>query len=189
MTFSLRTLLLLFPALIVSYGLAYAWDGLGFRCVMFRWHGQRSQVRMLAEMHPPNIIISVTNANLWLQQKLPATHPHYRLYRSWLYEQQDCWGQPLVCVALNERDEPVPELDLTTRCGIYSLGNDGVSHSHGNDPDDLNSWNSTDDYYHDLSRRTLAEWRQAEALATTPWFFGAVLCCWGIHRWVQKTRF
>lgn len=46
---------------------------------------------------------------------------------------QDAWGHRFVYV--------VPGIHNTNAFDLYSLGEDGVSKSAGNDPDDINNWN------------------------------------------------
>ena len=48
------------------------------------------------------------------------------------HDHRDSWGNPYRCTMAKEGE--------TTRLGVYSTGEDGISRSHGNDPDDLNSW-------------------------------------------------
>lgn len=47
---------------------------------------------------------------------------------------KDPWGQDLVC--------RIPGTHNATGADVYSLGRDGQSSSGGNDPDDINNWNS-----------------------------------------------
>ena len=64
----------------------------------------------------------------------------------------DHWGNPYVCV---KNDTPSEE-----RWQFYSNGLDRVSQSNGSDPDDLNSWDLSSEYYVALDKSN----GQADAL-------------------------
>lgn len=51
----------------------------------------------------------------------------------------DPWGRPYLFI----REAPAGPREF----GIYSMGADGKSASQGEDPDDLNTWSGTQDYY------------------------------------------
>ena len=53
---------------------------------------------------------------------------------------KDPWGRDLVC--------RIPGTHHTGGADVYSLGEDGLSSSGGNDPDDINNWNSARPWSH-----------------------------------------
>ena len=188
MRFSLRTLMLLFPALIVSYGLAYGCVRVELRnsCSLQTWHNQLNMMSIDYEMaQETKQTISVTKANQWFQGRLKA----YNTSNWWLVTREDNWGNPIRCVALDEQNQPLPNVDSTMRYGFYSCGEDGISHSHGNDSDDLNTWNSTNDYYVAWTKQWCRECYQRQALWLTPWYFGGILFFWWLNHFVRRQKF
>jgi len=62
------------------------------------------------------------------------------LYHVTSYQRLKRWQVPPVYVV----DESIPD-----GCGFYTVGDDGLSSSNGNDPDDINSWDpSSISFYH-----------------------------------------
>lgn len=72
-------------------------------------------------------------------------------------ESRDIWGNPYRCAQLTEGE--------TSRLGVYSTGEDGLSRSHGSDPDDLNSWSYNGRSYYRKQDRTRELHRMAANLA------------------------
>ena len=76
-------------------------------------------------------VVDVDTVNAWLagdvsEEEQPLLGPQPEL---------DAWKHPYRCVRdIRGADE------AQIAVGAYSLGEDGVSNSNGNDPDDLNSW-------------------------------------------------
>lgn len=64
------------------------------------------------------------------------------------HDYQDMWGNPYRCVRITEGG--------STRLGVYSSGEDGISRSLGNDPDDLNSWNENGRSHYEKKDRAAA---------------------------------
>ena len=69
------------------------------------------------------------------QQRLPSEAEGLQAVQSYLYDKvalEDAWGHPLVYRLSTTNDGRV----------IYSVGKDGVSATGGNDPDDINLWDT-----------------------------------------------
>ena len=84
----------------------------------------------------------------------------------WLLSQPvDLWGQPYKC----RRHIVMPD-GTVTESGIYSLGEDGISTSNGNDPDDLNSWD--EQCYSFYRRRDAVRYLLGRFIIGIPWAIG-----------------
>ncbi len=121
------------------------------------------------------VLTNVTTLELWLQGKLPWTHPDFKIYAANLSQQQDIWGRNLDGVALSPTGQPLPAATLANKVGLYSLGRDGQSLSHGMDADDVNSWSTTNEQTQALGMAWVYE-RMHEHAGTTcpgPW----ARCC------------
>ena len=69
------------------------------------------------------------------QQRLPSEAEGLQAVQSYLYDKvalEDAWGHPFVYRLSTTNDGRV----------IYSVGKDGVSATGGNDPDDINLWDT-----------------------------------------------
>ncbi len=187
MRFSLRTLLLMFPALIVSYALAYGWVGTER---YWGWHhppwlNQIQPMKFAQEdIQKAGNPIFISEFNRWFQGKPIQRRSLQSFLQNYFYEPTDGWGNAFVCVALVEGNVPDPSIEKSSRDGFYSRGEDGVSKSNGNDPDDLNSWNSTTEYYQQLTSKRHQEHLRIQALWRTPWTFSFVLILWAVKRWL-----
>ncbi|MEZ5299183.1 MAG: hypothetical protein R3F11_00695 [Verrucomicrobiales bacterium] len=71
--------------------------------------------------------------------------------------------------------------------GLYSTGEDGISNSGGDDPDDFNSWSGSlpDDYYFEQTYRAELRSRIVRALV-----YGAILhlIAWAVFQIVSGLR-
>jgi hypothetical protein len=158
MRFSLRTLLLLFPALIVSYGLA--------RCCVYYFAEQYNSTpapiwcqyqRALWEAqhdsaHSQSAIGSFSDAttnliNSWTAGQISNLPADLKIQAFEKIGRLDLWGRPLQC-RLFEYDNPCAPGMKIQSLGFYSCGEDGISDSKGNDPDDLSSWNRMSGNYY-----------------------------------------
>ncbi len=188
MRFSLRTLMLLFPALIVSYGLAYG-------CALATQTRHTLSPSYWSECKRDLLITQfnsceqtgrgganatrVDNINRWFRNELSQLPPSYRhLELGSRLERIDRWGNPYRCVLIEQENVCAPEFP-TQMLGFYSCGEDGISHTKGNDPDDLNSWNRiSGELYEEresFRERTKIYW---EALCLLPLPAGAILAFW-----------
>jgi hypothetical protein len=176
MTFSLRTLMLLFPALIVSYALAQGcWPGVvsssGGRPIWSRENLQLRHFQRIAEeiLPPASLLPLVPTIDGYFQRKatIPPTldaawDAHFG--KSLLL---DSWGQPYRCV---ERDN---------RVQFYSCGQDGITQSAGNDPDDLNSWDEhAAEFYINQFRESELRKKRLESLGFMPLTLAFVVWFW-----------
>jgi hypothetical protein len=135
---TLTRLLLVFPAYLLGMILARAWES----CIViscyhytFALNDVRNAGLQLSdiEKHYGPEALDQPVVEQWLANTLPADDPAWRL----LVERQDLdpWGNPYRCVQ-DLRHQDGTHITI----GVYSTGRDGVSQTHGNDPDDLNSW-------------------------------------------------
>jgi hypothetical protein len=194
MRFSLRTLLLLFPVIaLLAYGLAC---GIAFVQVVPERPGSTVD-RILMEAHAlcfnqaqasAGVQTDVTTLELWLQQRLPANHPDARLYNSNLLLFADNWGRSLHCVALSPAGEPLPDVTLTNTIGLYSLGRDGQSLTHGMDADDVNSWSTTSEQTQAMGLAWVYERMRDQAGYYVPWTLGVLLLILFFVMWIKSPR-
>jgi hypothetical protein len=148
MRFSLRTLLLLFPALIVSYGLAWlitmglvehprlpkpvGWSSHDYN-ILYGYMEQPVQLVNGAQFDWRKL-------NDYFAGKLPASDSEYSWHSLRYPRTTDIQGNHYFCVPLNAEYSPGPDLSKPRCFGFYSVGQDGLSASCGEDPDDTNSW-------------------------------------------------
>ncbi len=161
MRFSLRTLLLLFPAFLICYGISFAIAYLLFEPVNAAHDVGAGVHSLLLERY---IIrssdlpeIDAAKLNLWFNDKLPYSDPNYSLYNDFFRAKRDPWGRVFQAVTLTADFDPQPQLANPVWIAVYSLGKDGTSKTHGNDPDDISPWRK----YVDLTQtERIAEQRQ-----------------------------
>lgn len=92
-------------------------------------HAQNLVEDSVTFCHNANISVSDETINLWLQNRLP---PSDRTARFLLGPpRRDAWGKPYRIQTRKTSGEAVR---------VYSTGEDGVSRTDGNDPDDIRSW-------------------------------------------------
>jgi hypothetical protein len=161
MRFSLRTLLFLFPAFLICYGISFAlayWlfepvnaakdIGSGVHSMLLEGYIFRSSD--LPE-------IDAAKLNLWFNDKLPISDPNYSLYNDFFRAKRDPWGRVFLAVSLSADFDPQSQLEEPVWVAVYSLGKDGISKTHGNDPDDISPWRA----YNDSTRlERIAQQRQ-----------------------------
>lgn len=161
MRFSLRTLFLLFPVFLICYGISFALAYWLFEPANAAYDPGAGLHSMLLEgyLFRTNDLpeIDVTKLNLWLNDNLSQNDSHYSLYNDFFRAKRDPWGRVFHAVNLTADLVPTPQLLNPEWIGIYSLGPDGISTSHGNDPDDVSPWRK----YVDLGRsERIAQQRQ-----------------------------
>jgi hypothetical protein len=192
MRFSLRTLLLMFPVIVLlAYGLACA---IAFVQVAPERPG--STVDRIGLCNDALILnqaqtkaglqTDISTLELWLQGKLPWTHPDFKIYAANLSQQQDIWGRNLHCVALSPSGQPLPDATLANNVGLYSLGRDGKSLSHGLDADDVNSWSTTLEQTQALGNAWVHERMHEQAGYYMPWILGALLLIQVGMMWIKS---
>ncbi len=166
MRFSLRHLLMLFPAYVLSIFVAglYEWsltadhpmyesDAGGTRSVLMMIEGNDS-----SSLRPP---VSEETLNRWLSGGLTRRELHETGLGSFC-DSLDIWGNPYRAV----RDLTLPD-GTVVELGVYSMGEDGSSASDGNDPDDINTWSESWKEHYRQSQRS----RQTAGLG----IFGLIL--------------
>ena len=189
MRFSLRTLLLMFPALAVLYGASYYVSG------NIYWHTYAHGVdereeRKIGRLHEfvnlPNSTISPTKNGVyvWLSQALPTAETSANIHARLEYmEVVDGWNSAYRCVKLDAENKPTDENEFHV-IGIYSVGEDGLSVTQGNDADDLNSW-AFDRAYYQKRRYERDLWEQRiNALWLMPVIAVVLGLCWAMMSFV-----
>jgi hypothetical protein len=188
MRFSLRTLLLTFTVIAVAYFWAWMFlrniyekeiDLESYTQDLKSLQKQAAWMKFSRDTENKPFSLSVINENLadpdfyLMQQLRPRSSERGLLFR------RDQWGRPFVAIALNEAGQPNSEILESKVIGYYSLGQDGKSETHGNDPDDLNSWRPNTDYYHEQAMREASDRarRDAVGIAAVPlaFVFGVIL--------------
>lgn len=184
MQFTIRSLLLVFPAFFVGVFAAQFRDS-GAR-VDYNWTEAVNEARQLhwhiefTDDSHQGKPVSVDAINQWLAGKLPANHPLARRLRE--PPKKDPWGNPYRCVRRfdGERES----------FGVYSTGRDGVTKSEGNDADDLNSWN--DDcyrwYVRDVAQQDRLHYALQGAVFAAIFFSGAMGCACFVRRLRRSKR-
>lgn len=178
MRFSLRTLMLFFPAIVIAWMLSAFLNSFDQQFQHPKWIHERTK---LTSLHAATICIwvetgrpvEVAKINDWFAGKIAYTDPNYRELAHVLapYQMNDLYQQPYRCVALDENQQPLPQVERSARVGIYSLGEDGRSVTGGSDPDDLNSWELIHQHHFDKLRNQ----RLWEVAMWFPFVFSLVL--------------
>ncbi|NQU23326.1 MAG: hypothetical protein HQ567_18760 [Candidatus Nealsonbacteria bacterium] len=186
MQFSLRRLLLVFPAFFLAVAIVTLWDS----SVLVTPHYYRAHMRMQAvcydlkyaenqygEGNPPEDVISQ-----WLAGRLPANSR----FADGLGEPPGCdrWGNPYRFVR-NVRSPDGQHMAI----GVYSTGHDGVSRTGGNDPDDINSWDADSMEYY-VQERQLRDRvsRTTRGAILTPFIFAVMLACPAFVRSLRRSK-
>jgi len=138
----------LFIAFAVSFIGVFVWFALPTCTAGYRHHMVRSQVhRIESILHSDYGIISgteftVDEINDWLAGLSPNAD---KIAAEWgMCDEHDSWHRPLRCKQVGGTcDNSRPML------GVYSLGEDGLSNSEGDDPDDINTWNRNSNRYYE----------------------------------------
>lgn len=147
--FSLAQLLLVFPAFSIAWFLALHLPATRYSGYHLRVDDEvRFRVRLLdsvCDEYP----MTEHEINQWLSGKLDPNHPamtRLQWYKGGdVFFPLDQWGNPYRCVFGKFRR---PGIDRLYTIGIYSMGEDGISLSNGNDPDDINSWSDWPGYFY-----------------------------------------
>jgi hypothetical protein len=155
MRFSLRTLMLMFPAFLIAWFLAAMYYQVTRGMIHPKWI---REVTKLNSMHSAGIglwvqtgrPLDVEKINAWLAGKIAYSDPDFRELAGVLapYGMNDLHDQPYRCVALDQTKMPSPEANTGKHVGFYSVGKDGKSATYGHDPDDFNSWEELVHPYH-----------------------------------------
>jgi hypothetical protein len=148
MRFSLRTLLLFFPALIIAYGVAWlvavgivdqprlpkpaGWSSYDYNLL----YDYMERGVQLVGGGP----FDWRKLNDYFAGKLPASDPDYSWHSLRHPRTTDIHGNHYFCIPLNAEYSPDPALTKPRCFGFYSVGQDGLSASYGEDSDDTNSW-------------------------------------------------
>jgi hypothetical protein len=181
MTFSLRTLLLLFPALIVAYALAYAWlvqAGIGSGAESQPMHDSQRELLCILRKFVEFNFIPYRHASLqkhfdaYLSGKTESIPQDVlKSIAIYCFLEKDPWGNPYRCVLVDDQ------------LHFYSNGQDGISRSAGNDPDDLNYWNTLSNKFY--GEQVAAEGKRKQAIVALyflPVTFGLVVGSWLLAR-------
>ncbi len=179
MRFSLRTLMfLLIPLLIAAYGLAYMLNATVNGQPIFerKWSKELNQLQTWhLTANDPYVILKPSKTTLFgLMQEVLNGKTNTEVLQLGYYQQlhlSDCWEQPYRCVCLDAKHQVVDE-SQAVEIGFYSVGEDGVSQTSGNDPDDLNSWSSTDAYYAQRHQAIVLREMRLQALKFLPLSLG-----------------
>ncbi len=173
MRFSLRTLMLMFTLFAVAYVIAWMYLRSEFEqridlatyiqdLKSLKVHAAWMKFGRDTENKPfPLSIIneSLADSDFYYGQQLrPRAAERGLLFR------RDQWGRPFVAVALNEIGDPCPEILESKVIGYYSFGQDGKSETFGNDPDDLNSWRPSTEFYLQQAKQQASDRARKEAL-------------------------
>lgn len=137
---SIKELFLIFPAFIVSVLIAMI---VNVKLVS-HWHVRAlvdvDQLQMMAQMPEYNELFQsdrVDEINQWLASSLPLSLNLIEQEDNEYQRGMDPWGRSYHCVFnVKLHDGSVQPI------GFYSAGEDGYSESNGNDPNDINSWDT-----------------------------------------------
>ena len=180
MRISLRNLLLIFPAFFISVFLAPFLE-LPV-CILYRWQMTLMGAQRL-QQHLDWELSVHCDEELWMEainNSLAGKPVHDDRFK-WVYygdpPEFDSWRNPYRCVYLGNENG-------RNKLGVYSTGADGVSTSHGNDPDDLNSWDPKSGL---LYRRQIDHARRlryaVEGALLTPFTYAGILAIgWRFRR-------
>jgi hypothetical protein len=190
MRFSLRTLLLFFPTLIVSYGIALTivmgfidkprfpypagWDRYEYNHLChYMLKSNRENVTPLVWR----------KLNSYFVGSLSPSDPDYVRFSTDYPNQADERGYPYGCLPLNESFEPDENQVTPKWFGFYSVGADGISRTQGNDPDDINTWH----YEQPAARLAWEEQKSWHYRKPAIWLTPVTLLvvCWA---WKKLTR-
>jgi hypothetical protein len=173
---TLRRLLLIFPAYLLGILLAGWWASYSTRGehphYIFALNHLRSihgDVLYFEERYGTGTV-SVDAINAWLAKK-PLNDPRARQALRDDSVELDPWGNPYHC----GRDMELVD-GRVIPIGIYSLGEDGLSQTQGNDSDDINSWDeNAGAYYRTKIRESNRKQYAIEGLLIAPFTYVALL--------------
>lgn len=134
MRFTLLQLLLIFPAWVIAYLVSpYAKLGDG------RIPLHRVTTHEIDSMRKRAVELAFANPTFQFADYLKIEP--FSLYPT------DVWGQDYQFVQFDQSETR----DTQSTFHIFSYGNDGISNSNGNDPDDINSWSNNSQAFYDIS--------------------------------------
>ena len=154
--------LFLFAGISLSYATDFSLYNFGWPTIANETRSMASSLQLMDEHaeHRGKTPPSVEYVNQYLAG---GEDPHDVLWI--LSRPRDMWGNPYRF----RRDISLPG-GTTIDFGIYSVGEDGVSASAGDDPDDLNSWNDACwEYYMQRDRIRLLRMHCVRGI---PWALG-----------------
>ena len=126
MRFSLRRLMLLFPAWVIAYFLA---PHTTIQEVRYSWrHDAAATAIRFIRIHAEN--------ETYDEPGLPLEQIDFKHFWQEMGGNRDPWDNPYQIV---EHEKPNNEYPHNIHA--FSFGEDGISRSFGNDADDINSWN------------------------------------------------
>jgi len=172
MRFSLRTLLLLFALVAIACSLSYFYA----RSQVLGWRELEQpgfeDFRRVAEYveakHPHPLDVSRLNGIFQGLSSFPFAQLEFEWCLFLLRRDRDPWGKAYHWVALDQNNQPLPHVPSADKAGIYSTGPDGTSSSYGNDPDNINSWNTTEAEFITLMERGTTHQIRRRTLQTMP---------------------
>lgn len=108
--------------------------------ISFVWTRDRSRVNVLASIYDSNIRssdcdVEIEDLNHLMTEPSGAMVPLLECLGDPPSEERDSWGRPYQFARRDGKSSGKIEA-----IGVYSLGEDGISRTEGNDPDDINSW-------------------------------------------------
>jgi hypothetical protein len=177
MRFSLRTLLLHFTMFAVVYGVSL--------------HVEKGRLEKESRPNIAKVLYQLDRENVYTKarQRFAQRYGYASVnFLNKTVSARDLWGNRFVAVALDENDVPLSEIDETTRVGYYSRGQDGKSVSHGNDPDDLNSWQPTPEFYETLYREERDRRAKMKALQSASLTTAISVLCLTLGRLLFRKR-
>jgi hypothetical protein len=116
-----------------------------------------------------NYPVTEDEINQWFAGTLNPNHPATKDF-SYFDSRLDPWGHPYRCVS----PKASPDGQSTHDVGVYSMGQDGVSESNGNDPDDINSW---DDHHRRFYLDQIATRKRTENVSVTIVLMPVIYAC------------
>ena len=138
MRFTIHQLMLLPVVFILNTFLVWVFAVGGLRS--FRWSHETNSVTHAQEWVESavrfsgyaNIEVTDVELNDWICHRLSVDHPAAGVLMD--PPRPDAWGNPY---------RFQPRKSLNERPRVYSAGEDGLSNTNGNDPDDIRSWDET----------------------------------------------
>ena len=129
------------------------------------------------ERETKGLNIPADEINAWLAGRIDVLHADARYVND--YPGRDPWGNHYRCL----RNVALANGQVHS-IGIYSLGRDGISRTHGHDLDDLNSWDEDSNrfYVEELRSRKRESLAVAGALLAPIVYFVLLACGWLIRR-------